>query len=156
MWRYRSCGGEQPFQRASQLRWAWGHRDSSRLHRRDLARRIALAARDDCPGVAHPPPGRRGPAGDEAYDRFATPAFRFVGEKLRGVLLGAPADLADHHDRFGLVVGEEHLQNIDEVVDLDLIIADADRGRLAKPFDGSLDYRFVSQCTRAADHADGA
>src|SRR5690348_17141959 len=98
---------QQLLQRLAELRWAWADDDSSRLHRRDLARRIALAAGDDRTRVAHSAARRRGAAGDEADDRLPAPALRFVGEELRGVLFGAAADLADHDDRLGLVVGEE-------------------------------------------------
>jgi hypothetical protein len=38
---------------------------------------------------------------------FLRPASRFVGEELRGFFLGRAADLADHDDRLGRVVGEE-------------------------------------------------
>ena len=79
-------------------------------------------------------PGRRGAAGDEADHGLLAAALGLVLEKLRGVLFGRAADLADHHDRLGLRVGEEHLQHGDEFGALDRIAADADRGGLAEPF----------------------
>ena len=95
--------------------------------------------------MAHAAPGRRGAAGDEADDRLSAAAFRFVGEELRGVFLGAAADLADHDDRLGLVVGEEFLEDVDELGALDRIAADADRGRLAEALVGGLEHRLIGQ-----------
>jgi hypothetical protein len=34
--------------------------------------------------------------------------------KRGGLLLGAPADLADHDDRFGLGIVLEHLQHVEK------------------------------------------
>ena len=106
--------------------------------------------------MAHAAARRGGAAGDEADDRLAAAALRFVGEELRGVLLGAAADLADHDDRLGLVVGEEHLEHVDELGALDRVAADADRGRLAEALVGGLEHRLVGQRARAADDADAA
>src|SRR5205823_3386794 len=122
---------QQLLERPAQFRWAWADRNSSRFHRRDLALGVALAARDDRAGMAHAATrGCRAP-GDEPDDRLAPPAFRLVGEELGGILLGAAADLADHDDRLGLVVGKEHLEHVDELGALDRVAPDADRGRLA-------------------------
>ena len=60
--------------------------------------------------------------------------FGLVGEELRRLLLGLAADLADHDDRLGLVVGQEELEHVDEVGAVDRIAADADRGGLAEAF----------------------
>src|SRR5688500_7867413 len=81
------------FERLAEFRWAWADGYSSRFHRRDLVFGAALAARDDRSGVAHPPPGRSGPAGDEADDGLGAAALRLVGEELRGVLFRRAADL---------------------------------------------------------------
>src|SRR3954468_1576219 len=81
----KSCRNQQFLQRLAQLRWAWGDGNSSSLHRRDLAFGIALAARDDRPGVTHAAAGRRGPAGDEPNHGLAATASRLVGEELRGI-----------------------------------------------------------------------
>ena len=59
------------------------------------------------------------------------------------VLLGRAADLADHDDRLGLRVGEEHLEHVDELGALDRIAADADRGGLAEARVGGLEHRLV-------------
>ena len=84
------------------------------------------------------------------------PALRLVGEELRGFFLGAAADLADHDDRLGRVVGEEQLEHVDEVGAVDRIAADADRGGLAEADLGGLEHRLIGQRARAADDADRA
>ena len=71
---------------------------------------------------------------DKADNRLLAAAFGLVGDELRGVFLGRAANFADHDDRFGGVIGQEHFQNFDEFGALDRVAADADRGRLAKPF----------------------
>src|SRR5256885_15635064 len=70
---------QQLLQRPAQFRWAWADRYSSRFHRRDLARGVALAARDDRAGVAHAAARRRSAAGDEADHRLAAPALGLGG-----------------------------------------------------------------------------
>ena len=49
----------------------------------------------------------------------------------RGFLVAA-ADLADHHDAFGLRVAFEQLEHVDEVHAAHRIAADADAGALAQ------------------------
>ena len=46
---------------------------------------------------------------------FDAAPLGLVLEELRGVLLGLAADLADHHDRLGRGIGEEHLEHVDEL-----------------------------------------
>ena len=58
--------------------------------------------------------------------RLLAAAPGFVDEELGGVFLGRAADLADHDDRLGRLVGQEHLQHIDELGALHRIAADAD------------------------------
>ena len=88
------------------------------------------AARDDRPGVAHALALGSGPAGDERD-------LRHVPEVLagprRGRLLGRAADLADEHDRIGLVVRGEQLEDVEERRADDGVAADPDAGRLAEP-----------------------
>src|SRR5882757_2568157 len=81
--------------------------DASILHGGDLGLRIAFAASDDGARVPHAAAGRRGAPGDEADHRLLVPALGLIFEKLRGVLLGTAADLADHDDRLGRLVGEQ-------------------------------------------------
>ena len=64
---------------------------------------------------------------------FLRPRLASSLQELRGVFLGGAADLADHDDRLGRLVGEEHFQHVDELGALDRVAADADRGGLAEP-----------------------
>ncbi len=139
--------------RAAERGRAFGDVDAGRTHRLDLGRRGVAPAGDDRAGMAHAPPGRGGDAGDEADDRLLHLVAR---EELGGVLLGAAADLADHDDRLGLGVGQEHLQHVDEVGALHRVAADADAGGLAEPGRGGLRHRLVGQRAGARDDADRA
>src|SRR5258705_472091 len=82
------------------------------------------------PGGPPPPPGRRGGAGVEAEARFLAPPPALAFGKRGAIPPRRPADLADHDDRLGLFVGEEHLQDLDEIGALDRIAADTDGGGL--------------------------
>src|SRR5262249_6685204 len=93
--------------------------------------------------MTHAAAGRRGAAGDEADHGFLAAAPRLIREELRGVLLGGTADLADHDDRLGRLVGEQHLQHLDELGALHRIAADADGGGLPEPLAGGLVDRLV-------------
>ena len=84
--------------------------------------------------MAHAAARRGGAAGDEADHRLLAAALGLVAQELGGVFLGRAADLADHDDRLGLGVGQEHLQHVDEFGALDRVAADADRGGLAEAF----------------------
>ena len=48
-------------------------------------------------------------------DRLLAAALGFVLEEFGRVLLRCAADLADHDDRLGRLVGEKHLQHVDEI-----------------------------------------
>src|SRR5688500_8774286 len=131
----RTCSRQllqQRVQRGAKLARAGGHADARRFHRCDLVVGAALAARDDRAGVAHAAAGRGGAAGVEPDGRLGSPAPGLVLEELRGFLLGAAADLADHDDALGLVIGEEQLEHVDEVGAVDRVATDPDRGGLAE------------------------
>ena len=88
---------------------------------------------------------------------FHAALLRLVLEELRGVFFGRAADLADHDDRLGLGVGEEHFEHVDVLGALDRVAADADgrwsgRGPTAVVW---LD-RLIGQRARARDNADRA
>ena len=93
--------------------------------------------------MAHAPAWRGGAPGDEADRRLGAAAPGFVAEELRRLFLGRAADLADHDDRTGSVVGEEKFQHVDEIGAVDRIAADANRGGLAKPRHGGLVHGFI-------------
>ena len=100
--------------------------------------------------MAHAAARRRCPPGNEACHGFL--AFR-SGNELGRVFLRRAADLADHDDRLRLVIGEEHLQHVDEFGALHRIAADADSRRLAKPLLGRLEHGFISKRARARYNA---
>ena len=114
---------------------------------------VPRAARDDRAGVAHPLALGRRPAGDERD-------LRDVGEVLgrpgRGLLLGRAADLADQHDRLGLGVRGEQLEDVEERRADDRVAADADAGRLAEAGVGHRLDGLVGQRAGAADDPDPA
>ena len=72
----------------------------------------------------------------------------------RRLFLGGAADLADHTIAFGLGVGLEQLQQVDEGRADDRVAADADAGRLAEARGGELADRFVGERAAARDDAD--
>src|SRR5580704_2186078 len=121
------------------------HPYAGSLHGGNLGFGIPTAARDDGACMPHAAARRGGAAGNEAHHRLAAAALGFIGHELGGILLGRPADLTDHDDRFGGLIGEEHFQHLDELGALDRIAPDADRGGLPKPFPGGLEYRLVGQ-----------
>src|SRR3954468_19519493 len=104
--------------------------------------------------MAHAPTGRRGTPGNEADHRLLATLLGLVLEKLRGVFLRRAADLADHHDRLGRLVGEEQLQSIDEIHAFHRVAADAARCGLADSFACGLKSRLVSQRAGARHDAD--
>ncbi len=87
---------------------------------------------------------------------FLRPRFGFVLQELGGIFFRRAADLADHDDRLRLVVGQEHLEHVDELGALDRVAADADGRRLAETFVGGLEDRLIGQCAGARQDADGA
>src|SRR6516162_489056 len=111
----------------------------------------ALAPGNDRAGMAHAPTRRGRAAGDKSDDRL----FRPRGfQKIGAVLLGAATDFADHDDRLGLVVGEKHFEDFDEVGAVDWIAADPDTARLAEADRRGLGHRLVGQGAGARDDAD--
>ncbi len=113
-----------------------------------------LPPRNDGAGMAHAATGRSRAAGDEADHRLLAAALGFVVDELRGVFLRRAADLADHDDRMGLVVGQEQFQHVDEFRALDRVAADADRRGLAEADLGGLEHGFIGQRAGARDDAD--
>ena len=64
------------------------------------------------------------------------------------------ADLADHDDRLGGLVGQKHLQHLDELGALDRIAADAHCGGLAETLVGGLKDRLVGERAGARHDTD--
>ncbi len=76
--------------------------------------------------------------------------------ELGRVFLGRAADLADHDDRLGGGVRQEHFQHVDEFRALDRVAADADSGGLPKAGLGGLEDGFVGEGAGSGDDTDGA
>src|SRR5262249_40073542 len=104
------------------------HRHADRLERGDLLGRRTRAARDDGARVAHALAGGCRLPGDDGAAGLADVAL----DELRRLFLVAAADLAHQHDRFGLAVGLEQRERVDEVGADHRIAADAETGRLAE------------------------
>src|SRR5574341_466335 len=120
------------------------------FERRHLLRGRALAAGDDRARVPHAPAGRRRLAADERDDRLPHPVL----DERRRVLLGRPADLADHHDRLGRGIVGEEAEHAHEAGPGDGVTADADAGGLADPPARELADDLVGQRPAPRDHAD--
>ena len=73
-----------------------------------------------------------------------------------GFLLGRAADLADHDHRFGVGIGREQPQRVDEAGADQRIAADADAGRLPHALLRQLVDRFVGQRAALRHDADAA
>ena len=103
--------------------------------------------------MPHTAARRRRGAGYKA-DRRLFALGRF--EERGAVLLGMAADLADHDDRLGLVIGEKHLEHIGEIEPVDRVAADPDAARLPEPRRTRLRHRFIGQRARSRHDADFA
>jgi hypothetical protein len=77
-------------------------------------------------------------------------------DELGRFFFGRAADFADHDDRLGGFVGQEQLQDVDELGALDRVAADADGRGLAEAGVGGLEHGFIGQGARARDDADRA
>src|SRR3954468_20194580 len=104
--------------------------------------------------MAHTAAGRRRTPGNEADHRLLATLLGLVLEKLRSIFLRRAADLADHHDRLGRLVGEEQLQSLDEIHAFHRVAADAERCGLTEPFACGLKYRLIGQRAGARHDAD--
>src|SRR5208282_1544635 len=112
----------------------------------------ALAAADDCAGVAHAAAGRRRLPGDEADHRL----LHMLLDEVRGNLFRVAADFADHDDRVRLRIVVEHAHDVQKARADDRIAADADAGGLADAEPAELTDGFVRQRAAAAHDSDVA
>src|SRR5438067_4935166 len=64
------------------------------------------------------------------------------------------ADLADHHDRLGLVISQKHVEHIGEIEAMDRVAADPDAARLPEPRRRCLRHRLIRQGAGARYDAD--
>ncbi|CNU96413.1 Uncharacterised protein [Salmonella enterica subsp. enterica serovar Bovismorbificans] len=91
--------------------------------------------------MAHTFAFRRGNTRDIANHRLGHVIFNVS----RRFFFRATADLADHHDRFGLRIFLEQLQDIDEVRARNRVAANTYTGGLAETVVGGLLNRFIGQ-----------
>ena len=97
------------------------------FHGRHFGFRRIRPAGDHRPGMAHAPARRGRGTGNEAHHRLIRlaggeilPLQVFGGQDFR-----LPADFTNHHNGFGIGVGQEHLQHLDEIHALHRVAADA-------------------------------
>src|SRR5271167_5162446 len=95
--------------------------------------------------MTHAPARRSRAPGNETDHRLLAAALGLVLEKLRGVLFRRTADLADHDDRLGRLIAQEHFQHFDEVGALHRVAADADRGGLTEADLRGLEHGLISE-----------
>src|SRR4030095_11137013 len=77
-------------------------------------------------------------------------------DELCGVLLGAAADLADHHDSPRSRIRLEELERVEERRSYDRVPTDPDSSRLPEPQRGELEDGLVRERPAARDDPDGA
>src|SRR5215213_867621 len=106
--------------------------------------------------MPHPAPRGGSAARDESDHRFLASALGLIDEELCGVLFRRTADLADHYDGFGLSVGEEEFEPLDEVHAFHGVAADPERRRLSEAFTGGLKHRLIGERARARHDPDFA
>src|SRR2546426_606815 len=141
-----------PIYRRPERRRARRDDEAGGPHDLGLLRRRVADRGDDRAGVPHAAALGSGEPGHVADHRLRHVLLHEYG----GVRFLRPADLADHHDRFGLRVLLEQGQHIDERAAVDRIAADADAGRDADVERLHLGRRLVAQRAGARDHADRA
>ena len=76
-----------------------------------------------------------------------------LAQKFRRVSLSRAANFANHNDRMGLVIVQEHVEDFDEIRAFDRIAANSDAARLAKASRCGLVNRLIGERSRARDHA---
>src|SRR3954468_19031184 len=104
---------------------------------------------DDGTRIPHPPPLRRGLAGNEAYDRLRDP---LADEGGRPLLVGA-ADLADHDNGVGIRIVLKGVETRDEIGANDRVSTDANAGALADTVSGELVHDFIGERTASRDES---
>src|SRR5690349_7817137 len=108
--------------------------DAGGLHGGDLVGGLSTAARNNRARVSHAASRGRGLSGDESYDGF----LDILVNIIRGRLLGAAADLADHNDRVRIGILVEQAYGVDKCRTDDGVAADPDASGLADAQAGEL------------------
>ena len=102
--------------------------------------------------MSHAFAGRGGDARDVGDDGFVHMSLDVFGR----FFFGGAADFANHDDAFGLRVGLEGGEDVNEAGAVNRVAADADAGGLAEADGGGLVHGFVGQRAGAGDDADHA
>ena len=129
--------------------------DASSAHRFNFRFRVALATRDDGPGVAHAAAFGGGAARDEACGGLPAALFTLIREELRRFFFGRATDFADHDDRGGFGICKEHFEHVDMFGAFDRVATNAHCGGLAKAEIGGLLDGLIGEGARARNNADG-
>src|SRR6266850_1394661 len=140
-------GGSQG---GAKVRRSFDGADAGGGHRGVLVLGGALAAANDCAGMAHAAAGGRGLACNKADDGL----LHVDLDPLRGALFGVATDFANQNDGVRVGIGAEKLDGVEECRADDGIAADADARGLADAELRQLVDSFVSERAAAADDAD--
>lgn len=104
--------------------------------------------------VPHPPARRCRNSRDEAHSRLV--ARIVLPQEIRRVLLGRPANLANHDHPVRLLIFQEDFQAINEIRPAERVPPDAHDQRLPEPGLRGLVDGFVGEGSGAGDDADAA
>src|SRR5665213_3092935 len=100
--------------------------------------------------MAHTTPRRSRHTSDKASHRL----FHFIlAQELSGFFFSRATNFADHNDRFGLGISEEHLKDVDKFRAFHRAATDAHSRGLAETSIGGLEHRFISERARARNNA---
>src|SRR5208282_3744681 len=108
------------------VRWRFRDLEAGRFHGGYFLFCRALAAGNDCAGVAHAASGRRCLSGDKSNDRL----LHVRADELRCGLFRVAANLPDHYDGFRLRIAIKQVEGIDKICADNRIAPDADCRRL--------------------------
>ena len=126
--------------------------DATLAHDSLLGLGTLLLAAHDRTGMAHGAALRRGHTRDEADHRLGA----VLGDPTGGLDLQVTADLADHDDALGLVVGHEQLNGLERRGADDGVTADADGRALTEAGLGDLVHGLIRQRAALGNDADAA
>jgi hypothetical protein len=120
--------------------------DSCILERFDFLRSGTRRSRDNRARMPHPATGRSCLTRDESNNRLR----HFLLHELRGVLLVGAANLANHHNCFGIRISLECSETVDEIRSVDRVAPDSNARCLTHSRPGHLKNDLVGKGARAA------
>src|SRR5580704_413909 len=133
----------------SYLRRTLHRANSCCAHRPVFFRGGSLPSADNCAGMSHAAPGRRGLPGDEADHRLLYIFLDVFGSHF----LSIAANFADHYDRVGIAIFVEQLDRIQKAGANNRIAANSDTGGLPDAQMRELINGLVSERPTAAHNA---